>query len=77
MSALPQDRYTLAFQRWSKIASAITMVVGGIVLVGWLLNIAALKSVLPGSIFMKANTALAFIGAGLALWLLQAESTDG
>jgi len=40
------------------------------VLVGWLGNIAGLKSVLPGMVAMKANTAVGFILAGLALALL-------
>lgn len=47
----------------------LTVVVGSIVLVGWALDIAALKSVLPGWISMKPNTAFCFILSGIALWL--------
>lgn len=53
-------------------ASAAAVLVGGSVLVGWYLDIPALKSVVPGLVTMKANTALAFVLAGASLWLLAA-----
>jgi PAS domain S-box-containing protein len=43
--------------------------VGTVVLAGWALDIAILKCVVPGSVPMKANTAVAFILAGAALGL--------
>jgi hypothetical protein len=52
------------------------MFVGSLVLVGWTLDIATLKSVAPGFVTMKANTALAFLLAGVSLWLLQPETSS-
>jgi signal transduction histidine kinase len=43
---------------------------GAAVLAGWLFEIPSLKSVLPGVVTMKANTAVGFILAGLSLALL-------
>jgi len=47
--------------------------IGCLVLVGWIFDIAVLKSLNPDWISMKANTAVAFMLAGIALWLSQAK----
>src|SRR5881394_3571462 len=52
------------------------MSTGGLVLMGWLLDIPALKSVWTGLEPMKANAALAFVFAGGSLWMLGADPAD-
>jgi hypothetical protein len=51
--------------------------VGLAVLVGWFLDVSALKSVFPGLATMKPNTAASFVLAGLALWFLSAQTIPG
>jgi hypothetical protein len=46
-------------------------VVGFLVLAGWLFNLAALKSLLPGLVAMNPLTALTFMAAGTSLWLIE------
>jgi signal transduction histidine kinase len=45
----------------------LSVLVGGLVLVGWALDIAIFKSILPGWVSMKPNTALCFMLVGWAL----------
>ena len=44
-----------------------TAAVGVSVLVGWALDVPGLKTVIPGTVSMKTNTAVAFVLAGLSL----------
>ena len=55
-------------RRVPAVAAAVAGV-GLLVLVGWMFGLEALKSVLPGLATMKANTALCFLLAGVALAL--------
>lgn len=59
--------------RWrvpiSSISAVIVALVGLIVLTGWFLDVTSFKSLMPGWVAMKVNTALCFVLAGLALLL--------
>jgi diguanylate cyclase (GGDEF)-like protein len=65
------------FLNWFARAGAVLVAsVGAAVMMGWLLDIAVLKSVLPGLATMKFNTACGFFAAGVALWLLQSSTPN-
>lgn len=49
------------------VASATAMLVGLLVLVGWICDVAPLKTVLPGMAAMKVNTAISLVLVGFAL----------
>jgi hypothetical protein len=69
MASQLNSRLRCAYRNYSRVASGIVLTVGLLVLLGWLFDIPALKSILPSLATMKANTALAFMLAGLSLWL--------
>ena len=54
--------------RFAAFASGLVILVGALVSVGWALDLAALKSVVPGWPTMAPLTALAFLLSGAALW---------
>ncbi len=53
----------------SRACGFVVFAIGLTVMVGWTFDIPILKSMLPGMVAMKVNTALGFILSGLALWL--------
>ncbi len=71
MYTLNPDRLEQRFRNASWIAGLLTALVGAVVLGGWAADIHLLKSVLTGTVTMKANTALGFLLLGSALCLLQ------
>jgi len=60
----------------AKAASLLIIAAGIIVLTGWLLNIPSFKSILPGIISIKFNTAVCFILSGIVLYLMEARSSS-
>ncbi|MCC5603031.1 PAS domain S-box protein [Nostoc favosum] len=62
----------------AKVASAIAVFVGSLVLVGWCLGIEVLKRGFFGSpATMKVNTALCFVLCGVSLWLFLRRGEQG
>jgi len=70
MTNVPKTRFL------AQIAGILVALAGCIVMTGWVLDIPALKSVLPGFVEMKFNTALCFVLSGIALWLLSRDNTE-
>ncbi|MFN6528537.1 PAS domain S-box protein [Nostoc sp. ChiSLP03a] len=70
-----QDRFKISTNALvARVASAIAVFVGSLVLVGWCLGIEVLKRGFPGSpATMKVNTALCFVLCGVSLWLFLKE----
>jgi PAS domain S-box-containing protein len=64
---------TQLFKSVSEILSICIFLGGSAVLIGWILDIPALKSISPDFVAMKANTAICFILIGLSLWLSQTK----
>lgn len=53
----------------SSCAALLTVALASAVLLGWVFDVPALKEITPGLATMKANSAVAFILLGIALWL--------
>jgi len=66
---------TIRFPKLQARSCALTAtIVGVLVLIGWDLNIPSLKSVFPGLVTMKANTALGMVLSGSVLALLSRKA---
>jgi signal transduction histidine kinase/ActR/RegA family two-component response regulator len=64
-----QDPYKV-YRTVARLGGVLLLLLGALVLLGWLWNIALLTTVLPGRIAMKPNTGIGFLFLGLALFLL-------
>lgn len=60
-----------------RLASALGLATGSIVLIGWAFDLPLLKQPLPTIASMKANTALAFLLASLSLRILATDRSKG
>jgi two-component system sensor histidine kinase/response regulator len=64
---------TLAQPAWwggrlvSKAAASLALLMGAVALLGWWLDLPVLRSLIPGAVEMKANTAACLVAAGAAL----------
>ncbi|BAY18650.1 diguanylate cyclase/phosphodiesterase with PAS/PAC and GAF sensor(s) [Anabaenopsis circularis NIES-21] len=56
-------------QFYSQKTSIAVVLIGCVVLMGWMKDITVLKSVVPGWVAMKVNTAICLILGGTSLWL--------
>ena len=65
--AIPE--WTANFKTLSRRSGELVVAIGCLVLVGWMLDIEALKSVVPGLAGMKSMSALLFVLSGASLWL--------
>jgi PAS domain S-box-containing protein len=68
--AEPPSSYRRRLARWAALG---VILIGSAVLLGWLLDAPLLKSVFPGAVQMKANTAMALLLSGTGLFLCAEE----
>jgi len=68
--SVKSSRFVSRSKAFSRAAAVLVMLVGALAMIGWLVDVAWLKSIY-GDITMKANTALALILMGASLWSLQ------
>lgn len=73
-SMRPMPTLRLGSRDLPSVAGGVTAAAGITVLLGWLLGLDILKSIVPGLLTMKTNTALAFVLLGIGL-LLSARAT--
>lgn len=73
---MPNSRLISTVKFLLKAAIAISILIGCLVLAGWIWDIPTLKSIFPGLATMKVSTACAFVLSGVSLWLLQKQQAD-
>jgi len=65
-----------AVQSFSKKASIAVIAIGCTVILGWIFDLQLFKSILPGLVTMKANTAVCFILGGFSLFILHRRRAE-
>ena len=65
------------FKRQSIVASVATFFVGTLVLLSWAFDLPLIRTIRPGLLTMKANTAACFVLSAAALFILARESRRG
>ena len=70
MTHRPMDETPVASGLLARLAAIMAAAVGIIAFSGWVFGLPVLKSVLPGAVEMKANTAVGLVLAGCALFIL-------
>ncbi len=68
--ALPERQTNSGALKWVKTISIVIVLASCSVLIGWTLDITALRTILPELGVMKSNTSLAFLLSAVALWLI-------
>ncbi len=61
---------TMKSYKVSKGLAFFVAIAGAIVMLGWIFDISILKSILPGWVTMKFNTAVCFVLCGITLYLI-------
>ncbi|MFS8117734.1 MAG: PAS domain S-box protein, partial [Microcoleus sp.] len=72
----PPSTPIIALQSFAKKAGIAVIAIGCTVILGWIFDLQLLKSILPGLVTMKANTAVCFILGGLSLFLQQRSHSE-
>jgi signal transduction histidine kinase/ActR/RegA family two-component response regulator len=72
-SVTNQDPYKV-YRTIARVGAVLLLLLGVLVLLGWLWNIESLTTIFPGRIAMKPNAAVGFLFLGLALFLLTRSS---
>ncbi len=77
-AASPAERRPVEFAHgarlnFARLACGLSALLGLVVLCGWALGLPLLRSVIPGAVEMKANTAVGLVASAAALWLTVAR----
>src|ERR1700689_3707782 len=71
----PDARLFKSLRLYCQLTAIAVMVLGCMVLYGWAFHIEILKTVLPGLVPMKANSATSMVCSGISLWLLLSDES--